>query len=135
MFAANHIFPCISALLSLACYVSDQPELYSAAVTRQRVSISSRTKDFPALHSAWAGCKPAALPNRNKRCALCVERSSLYLMPKLMVLLYIHICIYIYIYIYSTYVVMVYYLIKNRESFTFYLTLIPAESRTRNTRG
>jgi len=46
-----------SAVLSLANYMSDPQQLSSAAVTRQRVSISNRAKDFSALHSAWAGCK------------------------------------------------------------------------------
>jgi hypothetical protein len=46
-----------SAVLSLANYMSEPPQLSSAAVTRQRVSISNTAKDFSALHSAWAGCK------------------------------------------------------------------------------
>ena len=57
MSTASHIIPRISVLLSLANYMSDSPQLSSSAVTRQRVSISSRAKDFSALHSAWAGCK------------------------------------------------------------------------------
>jgi hypothetical protein len=55
MSTTSHI-PCISAVFSLANYMSYPPQLSSAAVMRQPVSISNRTKDFPALCSAWAGC-------------------------------------------------------------------------------